>query len=221
MYFKKYSHSQAALQDLKNSTYRQMRKWSGRKMTFHSWLVVGYPRAWFSPSLMLSSGDDFPISPVCPVPAKWYGLVFALNVLKPNYVLLSWIFQQSSLCQMLPYWTFLMVSFTSISAPKLPLMDEEQATPLGHLPAPRFSQLHLRTVLILSSHETSCIEPFWTLSSQTLKNFRARAESWTIRSCSCQWRNSWVYPWEYECTIQSTQGQNVPVDKAEGSLILA
>lgn len=140
---------------------------------------------------------------------------FALNAC--NNILLSWIFQHSSLCQKLPYWTFLMVSFTSISAPKLPLMDEEQATPLGHLPAPRFSQLHLRTGLILSSHETSCIEPFWTLNSETLKNFRARAESWTIRSCSCQWRNSWVislgvwvYHTEYtgaECTNGQGRGE--------------
>lgn len=69
-------------------------------------------------------------------------------------------------------------------------MDEEQATPLGHLPAPRFSQLYLRSGFVLSSHETSCTEPSWALSSQTLKNPRARAEGWTVMRFACHRRNS-------------------------------
>lgn len=200
MYFKKYSHSQAALQDRKNSTYRQMRKWSGRKMTFHSWLVVGYPRAWFFLSLMLSSGDDFPISPMYPVPAKWYGLVFALNALKPNNILLSWILWHSSL----PNASLLNLPYGKLYIYFCPQTSSNGwRTGHSHGPSPCSQILPTPSedILILSSHVTSCIEPFWTLSSQTLKNFRARAESWTIRSCSCQWRNSWVYPWEYECTI--------------------
>lgn len=76
--------------------------------------------------------------------------------------------------------------------------------PLGHLTAPRFSQLQLMTGFILSSQETSYTEPSWALSSQMLKKLRAQAESWAIRKYACH---------------SSNLGQGVPVGKAvaEGS----
>lgn len=201
MYFKKYSHSQAALQDRKNSTYRQMRKWSGRKMTFHSWLVVGYPRAWFFLSLMLSSGDDFPISPVYPGSSQmvWSSVCSECSETKQYLA-----FMNLATFLSLPNASLLNLPYGKLYIYFCPQTSSNGwRTGHSHGPSPCSQILPTPSedILILSSHVTSCVEPFWTLSSQTLKNFRARAESWTIRSCSCQWRNSWVYPWEYECTI--------------------
>lgn len=141
---------------------------------------------------------------------QWYSLVFALNACYDT--LLSWIFPCSSLCQMpcslnLPHdklYTYLCPQTASSVDEKWHIFDP---APLGHLTAPRFSQLQLMTGFILSSQETSYTEPSWALSSQMLKKLRAQAESWAIRKYACH---------------SSNLGQGVPVGKAvaEGSPIL-
>lgn len=139
--------------------------------------------------------------------SQWYSLVFALNAC--YNILLSWIFPCSSLYQMpsslnLPFdklYTYLCPQTASSVDEKWRILAP---IPLGHLPAPRFSQLQLRTGFILSSKETSYTEPSWALSSRLLKKPRAQAESWAIRKYACHWSNL---------------GQGVPVGKAvaEGS----